>query len=160
MGRFSFLLTFALVFAVGMSACKTPDREEKQKAKAKAKETPKPAIPDASADTNFQAFVGRLRIAVSKRDTQMLSAMMAPDFGWRWEQPQPGDPFQYWQETNAWGELERLLHEKFTPSGDYMVSPPAFASDSHYRGYRCGLRMINGTWKFAYFVTGEDPIQL
>jgi hypothetical protein len=160
MRRSPLFLILPLALALALPACQSPEKAEKKKAAAEQKAKEKKTIPDASSDTSFQSFLGRLRIAVSKRDQQMLSSMMAPDFGWRWEQPQPGTPFQYWEETNAWPELEKLAHERFTPSGDYMVSPPAFATDNTYRGYRCGARMINGAWKLAYFVTGEDPIPL
>lgn len=150
----------ALLFASAslLPGCKTPEKK-KEEEKAKKEKESKPEIPDMSRDTNFQAFLGRLRTAVGKRDRQMLSSMLAPDFGWRWENPQPGNPFDYWDQNNSWGELEKLLHERFTPNGVYMVSPPAFAGDSSYRGYRMGLRLVNGGWKFAYFVTGEDVLQ-
>jgi len=38
---------------------------------------------------------------------------------------------------------------------DYMVAPPQFADASlNYEGYRAGIRRVNGSWKFAYFVNG------
>jgi hypothetical protein len=108
----------------------------------------------------FQSFLGRLRIAVHKRDRNMLASMMAPDFGWRWEKTAEGDnPFDYWDKTNAWPELEHVVNEHFAPSESFMVSPPAFVTDSSYRGYRAGIRQMNGSWRFAYFVTGEDVLQ-
>src|SRR4051794_24170451 len=92
-----YLLMLALLSA--LPACNTPKEKEKPtdetkktpKEKAKEqKERAKNSIPDASADTNFQSFLGRLRLAVAKKDRATLSSMMAPDFGWRWENPQPG----------------------------------------------------------------------
>jgi len=38
---------------------------------------------------------------------------------------------------------------------DYMVAPLQFADPSlNYDGYRAGIRRVNGSWKFAYFVNG------
>ena len=52
-------------------------------------------------------------------------------------------------------KLEGILTEKFVVKGDFMVAPPQFADDSSgYQGYRAGVRRINGSWKFAYFVNG------
>jgi hypothetical protein len=34
-----------------------------------------------------------------------------------------------------------------------MVAPPQFAFDPEYHGYRAGITMVNGSWRFAYFVT-------
>jgi hypothetical protein len=152
-----FAAAVLIAFASLLPGCKSPEKKEQEK--AKKEKAAKPEIPDMSTDTNFQAFLGRLRTAVGKRDRQMLSSLLAPDFGWRWENPAPGNPFDYWDQSNTWGELEKLLHERFTPSGVYMVSPPAFASDPKYRGYRMGIRLVNGGWKFAYFITGEDLLQ-
>ena len=33
-----------------------------------------------------------------------------------------------------------------------MVAPPQFATDQQYNGWRAGIRLVNGSWKFAYFV--------
>ncbi len=36
-----------------------------------------------------------------------------------------------------------------------MVAPPQFADPAaDYNGYRAGIRRVNGSWKFAYFVNG------
>ena len=48
-----------------------------------------------------------------------------------------------------------MLHEKFAPSGVYMVAPPQFADPAtDYTGYRAGIRREKGSWKFVYFVNG------
>ncbi len=128
-------------------ACKTPYKE-------KDKEDAKP-LKDQSSDTTFQAFVGRLRIAVAKRDRAMLESVMAPSFGYRWDVTSPMPPdavFAYWDEQNLWPELSGILRERFMAEGLYMVAPPP---DDQYRGYRAGLRVVGGSWKFAYFVSGE-----
>ena len=64
--------------------------------------------------------------------------------------------FKYWDENNLWPEVEGILSEKFVKGeSDYMVAPPQFADKSlHYDGYRAGIRRVNGSWKFAYFVNG------
>ena len=55
----------------------------------------------------------------------------------------------------VWPELDGILSEKFVKKGDFMVAPPQFANESlNYDGYRAGLRRVNGSWKFAYFVNG------
>jgi hypothetical protein len=156
------LLLIALAGAV--PACTTPKDKKEEEAKKKPdkkkeEERIKHSIADVSEDPSFQSFIGRLRLAVQRRDRATISSLMAPDFGWRWENPQPGNPFEYWDQNNSWGELGKLLNDKFTPNGNFMVSPPAFAHDSTFRGYRMGIRQVNGAWKFAYFVTGEDVLQ-
>jgi hypothetical protein len=127
-----------------------PNERENPKKKAKAADPTK----DQSGDVAFQSFVGRLRVAAEKRDKQMLASMMAPDFGWRWETPAPGeDPFSYWDSKHSWGELAQLMRAQWVPYDGYMVVPPAFAANpDSYGGYRAGVRMVNGSWRFAYFV--------
>jgi hypothetical protein len=86
-----------------------------------------------------------------------LASMMTSDFGYQLNPPLEGEGvFKYWDEQNIWPELEGILSEKFVPFNEgYMVAPPQFADKSlHYDGYRAGVRRINGSWKFAYFVTG------
>ena len=51
-----------------------------------------------------------------------------------------------------------MLRKRFAPSGVYMVAPPQFVADpDNYQGYRAGMRTVNGSWKFAYFVAGKEP---
>jgi hypothetical protein len=47
------------------------------------------------------------------------------------------------------------MKQKFVPNGRYMVAPPQVVSDANYAGFRVGLRTVNGSWKFAYFVPAE-----
>ena len=84
----------------------------------------------------------------------MLNSLMAPDFGYRWDTPPPGETaFSYWTEENLWPQLYEIVRGDFAPNGDYMVAPPAFAaSPDTYSGYRVGTRQINGSWRFAYSV--------
>jgi hypothetical protein len=81
---------------------------------------------------------------------------MTPDFGYSLNPERSGEGvFQYWDENNLWPELAGILSEKFVKKGDYMVAPPQFADPSlNYDGYRAGIRRVNGSWKFAYFVNG------
>lgn len=137
-----------LLAAVALAGCETPykkkDKEEQQPMK------------DQSGDTSFQAFVGRLKIAVARKDLPMIASMMTSDFGYRWDTPPPDENvFTYWDQNNLWPELSALLQERFVPSDLYMVSPPQVVADPNYRGYRVGMRIVGGSWKFAYFVSGE-----
>lgn len=160
------LFSIVLVFAVGLTGCKSPEQKEKAKqakqAAALTKKT-KPKLREENTDVDFQAFVGRLRKAVVARDRETLRSMMTPDFGYKLEpemsglEPSATGPgvFQYWDQQGLWTELEGILSEKFVPKGAFMVAPPQFANDAvNYDGYRAGVRRVNGSWKFAYFVNG------
>lgn len=142
-----FRLLSAVLIVCLLTAC---PNERKDKKKAKAGQETK----DQSGDVAFQAFVGRLRIAVDRKDIAMLHSMMATDFGYRWDDAPPGEtPFDYWERTGAWRELSQLLRAQWVPNDGYMVVPAEFAADpTGYAGYRAGVRMVNGNWRFAYFV--------
>ncbi len=154
------LLCFAL-FATAFSSCESPEKrkEKKDKAKFAEEQKKKPKIPDMSGDENFMAFVSRLRLAVAKHDRAVVQPMMTADFGYRWDPPMPGEtPFDYWDQHGLWAELEKLLEEKFVPNGPYMVAPAGFTTDPNFNGFRCGIRLENGGWRFAYFISGQDPM--
>jgi hypothetical protein len=139
------LMMVALVFAI--SACNTP------KTKKDTRMPPRKDMADQSADTSFQAFLGRLNKAVAAHDLQMMASMMTPDFGYRLEPPGEGaGVFQYWDHTNSWPALRSVLAKRFVPKNNYMVAPPQFATDPQYAGFRAGIRQYNGSWRFAYFV--------
>jgi len=144
-----------LLLAIGLSGCQTPSQKEKEK-KAALKKKTKAELREESSDVDFQAFVGRLRKAVAAHDVNTLAEMMTPDFGYSLNPEKSGEGvFKYWDEQNLWPELDGILSEKFVKKGGYMVAPPQFADESlNYDGYRAGLRRINGSWKFAYFVNG------
>jgi len=40
-------------------------------------------------------------------------------------------------------------------NGTYMVAPAQVVTDPNYKGYRVGLKIFHGSWKFAYFVPAE-----
>ena len=140
------------ILALSFTACPTTDSKKPPKKPAATVETR--AEEDSSVD--FQAFVGRLRKAIRAHDVHMIASMMTEDFGYRLEPEAFGaGVFQYWDENNLWIELDGIVSERFVPKGSYMVSPPQFADpSSDYTGYRAGIRRINGSWKFAYFVNG------
>ena len=140
------LLLLLLVAAV--AACQAPYK--------KKDEADKQPFKDQSGDQAFQAFLGRLRSAVAKKDHAMLASMMAPDFGYRWDAAPPGEtPFIYWDQHEVWPDLATTLRETFVPNERFMVAPPAVVNDPAYKGYRAGLRLIGGSWKFGYFVPSE-----
>jgi hypothetical protein len=150
------ILTFILlIFTLALSGCKTPAQKEKAKKEALKKKA-KAELREESSDVDFQAFVGRLRKAAAAHDTTALGEMMTPDFGYRLSPEAMGTGvFKYWNENNLWPELEGILSEKFVKKGGYMVAPPQFADESlNYDGYRAGIRRVNGSWKFVYFVNG------
>lgn len=142
------LVTFA--FALSLIGCET---EEQKKAAMAAKIREKTSIPDQSGDVSFQSFLGRLRLAARAKDMQTIAAMMTPDFGYRLEPPGEGDGvFAFWDKNNVWPELNLVLKERFIPNGVYMVAPGEFVVGQSYHGYRAGMRLEEGGWRFAYFV--------
>lgn len=144
------LLLFTCALALSLTAC--PTAEEKKKALA-AQIREKTSIPDQSGDVSFQSFLGRLRLAVRAKDMAMIASLMTPDFGFRLEPPGEGDGvFAFWDKNNVWPELNLVLKEKFIPNGVYMVAPGEFVIGQSYRGYRAGMRLEEGGWRFAYFV--------
>ena len=144
-------LVFAILAAGLLAGCPLPEKKE-NKAKAKGKANPD-QTKDESADVTFQGFLGRLRLAAGKRDTAMLVSMMTPDFGYRWDDaPQGETVFDYWDKNHLWGQLASVVRERWVPHEGFMVAPPQFATDPGYTGYRAGLKQIDGSWRFAYFV--------
>ena len=145
----------ALLALVVLAGC---PKKGDPKTKAKGKDPTK----DQSEDQTFQSFTGRLQTAVAKRDIEVLSALMAPGFGYRWDKAPEGEtPFMYWDQHNLWVELHNLLKTKWVPYESFMVVPPELAVNDNYHGYRAGVRMINGAWRFAYFVPAppaESPV--
>ena len=147
----------AVVVALGgLTSCKSQSKAERER-KAALRKKAKAELRDESTDVDFQAFVGRLRKAVAEHDVNTIAGMMTANFGYKLNPPLEGDGvFKYWDQENLWPELEGILSEKFVKGdGDYMVAPPQFADKSlNYDGYRAGIRRVNGSWRFAYFVNG------
>ena len=146
---------FLLVFAIALTGCKTAAQKEKEKNAALTKKA-KAKLREENPDVDFQAFVVRLRKAVASRDLATLKTMMTDDFGYKLEPKMEGPGvFQYWDEQGLWPELQGILSEKFVKKDQFWVAPPQFADESlNYDGYRVGIRRVNGSWKFAYFVNG------
>jgi len=142
----TFRLPLYLLLALSLAGCL-----DAFKKKDEAKKQP---LKNVAGDTTFQAFVGRLRIAVQRKDAPMISSLMTADFGYTTDEgAQPGaHVFAYWDQHDLWPVLSHLLDQKFVPLDLYMVSPPAMASDPNYAGPRCGIRLERGSWKFAYFL--------
>jgi hypothetical protein len=148
---FGYALLLAAFTTSGCNLFRKKDKSRDAAAKREAKmETP--------SDVDFDAFLSRLRKAVAVRDLTTIASMMTPNFGYKLEPPLEGEGvFKFWDENNIWPELEGILSEKFVKSNDkdFMVAPPQFADPSvNYDGYRAGIRRLNGSWKFAYFVNG------
>lgn len=147
-----------LVVALAFTACPTTD--PKKSAKKPATTAPEQPTKPADDEVDFQAFIGRLRRAVRARDVNMIASMMTPNFGYVLGATPAEDRtglgvFQYWEENNLWPEVEGILSEKFVPNEGFMVAPSQFVYDPEaYSGYRAGIRRVNGSWKFAYFVNG------
>jgi hypothetical protein len=147
------LLTGLLALAFVFTGCQTEKDKVKQ---AALKKKAKANLREESTDVDFQAFLGRLRKAVAKRDVETIKSMMTEDFGYKLDPPMAGPGvFQYWEQENLWPELDGILSERFVKKGAFMVSPPQFADPSlNYDGYRIGITRVRGSWKFAYFVNG------
>ena len=150
------LLIVFLGFALVVGGCQTPQQKKEKLRQAELKKKTKADLREHGSDVDFQAFLGRLRKAVAKRDVEMLKSMMTEDFGYKLEPPLSGPgAFQYWEQENLWPKLDGILSERFVKKGDFMVAPPQFADPSlNYDGYRIGITRIKGSWKFAYFVNG------
>jgi hypothetical protein len=145
-----------LVLALPLTSCKSTANKRAQTQKQAAKKPAKVSPAQENTDVDFDAFLLRLRKAVTARDMNTIASMMTPDFGYSLNPERSGEGvFKFWDENNIWPELEGILAEKFVKKQDYMVAPPQFADPSlNYDGYRAGIRRVNGSWKFAYFVNG------
>ena len=152
------IVCLALALFVALSSCKSPVKKEKDKEAAQAKKDQQTT--EVNADVDFQSFITRLRKAVEARDLNTIASMMTTDFAFVMGSSSEGDRkgegvFQYWEENGLWPELDGILTEKFVKKEEFMVSPPQFANPAvEYEGYRAGIRRVNGSWKFAYFVNG------
>ena len=160
-------LSLIVAISIPVAGCKTtPDAEKPKTAATTKPTTEKPrkertTMRDQSGDMAFQAFLGRLRQAVAAKDVEALAGMMTNNFGYHINPDREGEGvFAYWDQNNVWPELQLVVRERFVPFGDqrdgFMVAPVEFAAAEHYTGYRAGIRLVNGSWKFAYFVNGSD----
>jgi len=144
--RFPTLLLTA-VLACALAGCHSLDKQKDKITK------PAGTLADQNGEPSFQAFLSRLRKAAAKKDVKMLAIMMTADFGYSWAPGGEGPGvFQYWDVNGTWPELNLVLRDRFVPSGDYMVAPEEVTTNPDYKGFRAGLRLVNGSWRFAYFV--------
>ena len=140
-----------LALTLILAGCAAEKEKQKKKDEAEKKQEQSQKVAE---DPAFLAFLGRLRLAVAKKDRATLTSMMTADFGYRWDTPPVGDNiFTYWDLNDSWPVLGKLLREKFAAHDNYMV---AGATDPAFHGFRAGIRMLNGGWKFAYFVPAES----
>jgi hypothetical protein len=149
-------LAAACLLVAGAGGCNTTDTNTPKTAAAAATaKKPAPNMRDPAGDMAFQAFLSRLRQAIGAHDIQTLAGMMTVDFGYRLDPAGEGTgAFEFWETNNVWPELEHVVNQAFLPKENYMVAPPEFVTDeAHYTGYRAGIRLENGSWKFAYFVS-------
>lgn len=146
------------------SSCKTTPDAEPPKPAAATPNKPKKIVTtmrDENGDVAFQAFISRLRQAIAAKDATAIAGMMTSNFGYHINPDHEGEGvFAYWDQNNIWPELQLVSRERFVPFGDsrdgFMVAPAEFASAENYTGYRAGIQLVNGSWKFAYFVNGND----
>ncbi len=146
------ILAYLLGVAL-LAGCPATDKKPiKARGKQPGADASLPGRP-AVDDVAFQGFVGRLREAVTNHDLPAMASMMTDDFGYRWDAAPEGEtPFSYWDENNLWPRLSALLASRWTPHDGFMVVPVQWAEDENYRGYRAGISMVEGSWRFAYFV--------
>ena len=153
------IATFLLLFAFLFTGCGASGKKNKKKPET-AQTKKEESLANQGADQDFNAFLGRLRKAVAAHDMETIAQMMTADFafvmGQTDEQDRKGEGvFQYWDEHGLWPELEGIMSENFVKKDEFMVAPPQFANPAvEYDGYRAGIKRVNGSWKFAYFVNG------
>lgn len=141
---------FASLLAVSLFAgCPATDKKPK---KAAGKSSAVPGR-DLAGDIAFQAFVGRLKLAVEARDRDTLADMMTRDFGYRWDAaPEDETPFSYWDAQKLWPQLRAVVSQRWSEHDGYMVVPPPAGEEASSGSYRAGIAMVDGAWRFAYFV--------
>src|SRR5437764_10589564 len=157
MKKIAFIL---LVSALAFGGCDLFKSKKKSEKKPAVKERAKVDLREENPDTDFQAFVARLRKAVTAHDVNAIASMMTEDFlyvlGKTAGEDRKGDGvFRFWDENNLWPELEGIMTERFAKKGEVWVAPPQFADPTlNYDGYRVGIARVRGSWKFVYFVNG------
>lgn len=141
---FASLLTVSL-----LAGCPATDKKP-AKARGKAESIPNREL---AGDVSFQAFVGRLKLAVAARDRDTLAEMMTRDFGYRWDAaPEDETPFSYWDSQKLWPRLREVVSQRWSEHDGYMIVPPPGAEESTTGGFRAGIAMVDGSWRFSYFV--------
>ena len=146
-------LLLSLVLACSLIACSSAQKKKDEAEAAKVREKSAEGQ-EIENDPDFQGFVGRLRKAVAQHDVDTLAPMMTQNFGYCLNPVGEGPGvFKYWDQMNVWPQLQAVLDQHFVPKGDFMVAPPAFSTGTNFHGYRAGITTVEGSWRFAYFVT-------
>lgn len=149
--KFHLLLSFACVVAI--AACESPSKKTPEKPSLTPPAVVTKVEPVETDDAALQSFITRLRSAVISKDLPTLAAMMPSGFGYRWDTPPQGESvFDFWDANNLWPQLATIVNSNWTPHEDFMVAPPQLVRDPNYNGFRAGVVMKDGGWKFAYFV--------
>src|SRR5207237_8286707 len=93
------LLTSLLALAFVFTGCQTPAQKKEKLKQAELKKKAKANLREESTDVDFQAFVGRLRKAVARRDQETLKSMMTDDSGYKLDPTTPvAGVFRSWQQ--------------------------------------------------------------
>src|SRR5207249_7178785 len=96
------------LLAFGIGGCTTPPKKPAAQQTKPGKVKPS----QEATDVDFDAFISRLRKAVTAHDMNTIATMMTPDFGYSLNPERSGEGvFQYWDENNLWPELEGILSE-------------------------------------------------
>src|SRR5438477_12640368 len=115
------LLTSLLCLAFVFGGFGTPQKKKEKLKQAELKKEAKANLREESTDVDFQAFVGRLRKAVAKRDVETINSMMTADFGYKLEPPMPGPGVcHYWEPEHLWPGLDGVLSERFVKKGAFL----------------------------------------
>ena len=150
-----------LLATLALTACPTtdPKKDAAKKAARTAQEHGEETERAADEERDAPAPVEQLGMVVYI-DVDTVASMMTPDFAYVLgatpaEDRMGAGVFQYWDENGLWVELDGILSERFVQKEAFMVAPPQFADPTaEYTGYRAGIRRVNGSWKFVYFVNG------
>jgi len=149
---------FILILVLGLALPGCANLHKKKPNPHQPKKPDKFSAHEADQDLAFQSFLSQLRTAIANKDIPQVASMMTPDFAYYMGKTSAQDRtgegvFQYWEENGLWPELQLIIKGKFVSNDEYMVTPSQLVYDENYRGYRAGLIRVNGSWKFAYFVT-------
>src|SRR2546430_8994530 len=119
------LLTCLLAFAFAFTGCQTPQQKKEKLKRAELKKKAKANLREEGTDVDFQAFLGRLRKAVAKRDVETLKSMMTSDFGYKLDPPMAAARgFLYLGKEKLLSGLDGVLSERFVKKNAFLVAPP------------------------------------
>src|SRR5437763_360189 len=100
----------ALVLALPLTSCNSTAKKGQTRKQA-TKKTAKVSPAQENTDVDFDAFLPRLRKAITARDMNTIASMMTPDFRYSLNPERSGDGvFKFWDENNIW-TLHRLTSQ-------------------------------------------------